>query len=126
MRFFVDNNLSKQLAYGMKAFGESVDHLQDHFSEDVPDTEWLEYIGNEGLFLITRDIAIRRKPAELKALRDYSVGAFFLGGKNRGRCQLIMQLVRNWPRIKEYASSKRKPFAYTIPPKGTKFVQVNL
>ncbi len=53
MRFFVDNNLSKQLANGMRAFGESVDHLQDHFPQDAPDTHWLEYVGEKEFFLIT-------------------------------------------------------------------------
>ena len=126
MRFFVDNNLSKQLANGMKAFGEEVEHLQDHFPEDAPDTDWLKYIGQESFFLITRDDAIRKNPAELKALKDYSVGAFFLGGKQRNRCQLIMQLVRNWPQIKDHAMKKSKPFAIRVPPSGAKFVQIDL
>ena len=68
MRFFVDHNLSPQLAKGMKAFG-----------------------------------------------------AFFMGGKNRNRCQLIQQLVRNWPRMKELAKKTRVPFAFRVPPSGTKF-----
>jgi len=39
LKFFVDNNLSMNLARGMRAFGENVDHLQDHFDEDSSDTE---------------------------------------------------------------------------------------
>ena len=82
MRFFVDNNLSQKLAKGMAAFGEDVIHLKEEFPEETIDTEWLKYVGEEGLVLITRDEAIRRNPAELAALREYKVGAFFLGGKN--------------------------------------------
>lgn len=126
MRFFIDNNLSSRLANGMKAFGENVDHLTDHFPDDTPDTEWLKYIGDNGYILITRDDRIRRKPAELDALRTFGVGSFFMGGKNRTRCQLIQQLVRNWPRIKEYARKTHIPFAYRIPPTGTKFVRIQL
>ena len=107
MKFFVDNNLSKDLADGMKAFGESVSHLQDHFPENAGDAEWLPFIGSNDYILITRDERIRSKPAELRALRIYKVGAFFLGGKHRTRCQLIQQLVRNWPQIKELAGKTK-------------------
>lgn len=122
----MDNNLSPDLARGMRAFGENVDHLQDHFPEDCPDTEWLKYIGANDYFLLTRDNAIRHNPAELRALKEYGVGAFFLAGKNRTRWELIQQLVRNWLRIKEYADKERRPFAFRIPPSGTKFVRIPL
>lgn len=44
MTFFVDNKLSTALASGMKAFGEEVVHLQDHFAENSADSEWLAHI----------------------------------------------------------------------------------
>lgn len=125
MRFFIDNNLSEQLARGMKEFGEDVVHLKEFFADDADDAVWLQRIGDEGWFLITRDDKIRHRPAEIQALRNHQVGAFFLGGKNRTRCELIQQLVRNWPRIKEYASKTKRPFACRIPPSGTKFVAIS-
>jgi len=124
MKYFVDNNLSPKLAHGMRAFGESVDHLTDHFPEDAQDTEWLEYIGQNEMFLITRDDAIRRNPAEIQALRHYRVGAFFIAGKNRTRCDIILQVVRNWPRIKEFSTRLNRPFAFRVPPSGTKFDRI--
>ena len=120
MRFFVDNNLGHALARGMRAFGEPVEHLTEHFPEDAPDTEWLKYIGAGGFFLITRDDNIRRNPAELKAFKDNGVGAFFLGGKHQSRCELIQQVVRNWPRIKQFAREQRLPFAVRVRPRGSK------
>lgn len=126
MRFFVDNNLSTKLAKGMKEFGEDVVHLTDHFDEDEDDPIWLKYIGSNGWILITRDLAVRRRPAELQALREHNVGAFFLGGKNRSRCELVQQVVRNWPRMKELARRSRKPFAFRVPPKGTAFDPIPL
>ena len=126
MRFFIDNNLSVHLARGMRAFGEEVDHLQDHFPPNCPGTEWLQYIGEKDYFLITRDNAIRRNPAELSALKTYGVGAFFLGGKSRTRWELVQQLVRNWPKIQELAGRKRRPFAIRVPPSGTKMVDIPL
>lgn len=126
MTFFIDHNLSARLAAGMKAFGEDVTHLTDHFDQDADDTEWLKYVGDNKLLLVTRDERIRWHPAELSALKSHKVGAFFLGGKSRNRCQLVRQLVRNWPRMKELGGKTRRPFAFRVPPSGAKLVPIKL
>lgn len=126
MKFFVDNNLSDKLANGMKAFGESVMHLREKFPEDAEDELWLEYVGKNGLVLITRDERIRRNPAQLNAMKRHKVRAFLLGGKKRGRCDIFRQVVRNWPRMKEYARKTKPPFVFRVPPSGTKFKPLHL
>ena len=55
MRFFFDNNLSAKLAHGMREFGEDVVHLTDHFPQDAVDSEWLPFVGENQLILVTRD-----------------------------------------------------------------------
>ena len=126
MKFFFDNNLSRQLAEGMKAFGEEAVHLREVFDPGEADAVWLRYVGEEGLFLVTRDERIRFRPNELAQLKAAAVGAFFLGGKNRNRCELIQQLVRNWPRMKKFASRTKRPFACRIPPSGSRFTSLPL
>lgn len=126
MTFLVDKNLSPQLAAGMKGFGEDVVHLTDVLPPDVKDTELLAHVGSEGWCLVTRDIRIRYRRAESAALRENRVGAFFMGGKNLRRCELIQQLVRNWPRMKALAAKTRLPFAFRIPPKGSKITPISL
>lgn len=126
MRFFFDNNLSAKLASGMREFGEDVVHLTDHFPQDAADSEWLPFVGENAYILVTRDEKIRWKPAELQAVKNFKVGAFFLGGKKLDRCQLIQQVVRNWPRMKQIAHSESRPFAIRIPPHGTKFTDLPL
>jgi len=126
MRFFFDNNLSSHLAGGMKEFGEDVVHLRDHFPENATDAEWLPFIGDNDLILVTRDDAIRWNPAEIQAVRRHKVAAFFLGGKKLSRCQLIQQLVRNWPRMKKLATTEKRPFAFRVPPHGTALTRLSL
>ena len=126
MRFIVDENLSPHMARGMREFGEQVEHLLDHFAMGTADETWLPVVGQREQILITRDDSIRWRPAQLAALRRYKVGAFFLGGKNRSRCDLIRQIVRNWPRIKERAAKEPRPFAFRIPPTGTKITRIEL
>jgi len=85
LKFFLDNNLSERLAHGMKAFGEDVVHLKELFPQATEDVSWLKYVGDGGLFLVTRDERLRWNPAEIRAIREHRVGAFFLGGKERSR-----------------------------------------
>ncbi len=126
MRFFVDNNLSPQLAAGMRGFGEDVIHLTEVLPPEAEDTELLAHVGSEGSCLVTRDDRIRYRPAESEAIREHQVGAFFMGGKNLRRCQLIQQLVRNWPRMKELAAKTRRPFAFRVPPTGGTIKPISL
>ena len=77
MKFLLDNNLSKYLSIGMQGFGENVMHLKDVFPENTDDATLLKYVGENELYLVTRDLNIRRRPAEIDALKNYKVGAFF-------------------------------------------------
>ncbi len=126
MKFFFDNNLSEHLAKGLSEFGEDVMHLKDQFEENEEDVVWLEYLGKNRITLITKDERIRKNPLELQSLVKHKVGVFFLGGKKQGRCKIIQQVVRNWPRIKELAIKTRPPFAFRVPPSGTKFDRIPL
>lgn len=126
MRFFFDNNVSIHLAHGMREFGEDVEHLKDRFPQNAADSEWLQYVGENEMILITRDEKIRWRPAELVAVRRFKVAAFFLGGKTLSRCELIQQVVRNWPQMKQVAAAESRPFAFRIPPHGTKFTRLHL
>jgi len=118
MKFFLDNNLSRKLADGLKAFGEEVEHLRESFSEDAPDTAWLPYVGRNNMVLLTRDMRIRYHPVEIKSLKRHNVGAFFVTGKNLNRCRIIQLVVRKWPDMKKIAENKNPPFAYKVPWRG--------
>ena len=125
MRFFFDNNVSLHLVNGMRAFGENVIHLQEKFPENTDDVIWLKHLGENKMVLITRDEKIRWNPAERDAFRKHKVGAFFLSGKNLDRCRMIQQVVKNWPRIKEYARKSKPPYFFRVPSRGTKFTALN-
>ena len=68
--FFFDNNISKKIVEGLKAFGEEVVHLQEKFPEDSADIEWLRYVGENGLVIITRDERVRRILQKLQPLKN--------------------------------------------------------
>jgi len=120
MNFFFDNNLSQHLAKAMDILEKEgrVIHLQDEFQPDAKDEDWLEFVGKNRMILITRDKKIKRRAAELRALKNYKVGAFILGGQNPGIWQIVKQIINNWLRIKDLASKTRVPFIFKVPLRG--------
>ena len=124
MIFLFDKNLSPRLAKGLKAFGENVEHLDDHLPADTPDVNILEYLYDHDMVLITRDKNIRRNDAEKGAIYKYKAGVFFLGGANLDAWQIIEQVIRNWRRIKELSLNTSRPFAFSIRSKGKEITRI--
>jgi len=126
MTFLFDQNLSPNLAKGLKAFGENATHLTDHLSPETIDTELFKYLCENDMILITRDENIHYNDAERSAIHQFKVGAFFLGGKNRDKWEIIEQVIRNWRKMKETAERENRPFAFRIRPNGTQFDRINI
>lgn len=53
------------------------------------------------------------------AIRNFGVGAFFLGGKNLSRWQRVKQIVRAWERMNELATNTPRPFLLQVNASGT-------
>ncbi len=126
MTFLFDNNIGPFVAEGLRAFGEDVCHLTEHLSAETADEVCLEFVGKKGMFLVTRDKMIRKRPIELEALKRHNVGAFFLAGKKMGKWDQIRQIIRAWPTMKETASRTRPPFAFRVNQAGSKVERLSL
>jgi hypothetical protein len=109
LKYFIDNDLSPKLARALRDNGHgNIEHLQDTFSEDTQDEEWLDYVGKNGLILITKDKGIRRNPKEKEALLHYKIIAFYLGGKEMGSKEILRQCVVAWDKIEAKAKIWKK------------------
>ena len=75
--FFVDRSLGRHaVPHALRADGWLLrTHLEVFGSrdEEVPDTEWLEFCGNEGLIVLTKDQRIRYRPAEIEVAARFAV-----------------------------------------------------
>ena len=126
MTFLIDNNLGPRLAHGMAEFGEDVKHLGDILPGDSPDVQILQFVGERGWILITRDKRVRFNPAEKQAILQFRVGTVFLGGKGLTACRIIQQLVRSWPNVKRLSKSANRPFAFLVNAAGTSVKPLSL
>ena len=126
LKFLLDNNLSRSVAMGMKAFGENVSHVTEVLPENVEDEKILEYVGKHGIVLITRDGNLRRRPAQVQAIKKHKVIVFIMIGKRLDRCRIVTQLVNNWQKIKEKTRHASRPDAYKIPSRGTYITRLSI
>jgi PIN like domain len=123
VRFFLDNCLSPRYARSLDALsekdGHKVFHLQDKFSRDAKDRDWIRALGQEGGWVIVSgDTRILRTPELKSEWAQARLTAFFLGSgwMNVGYWQQIASLVKWWPtlleqaRLVEYGTGFEVPF----------------
>lgn len=85
--FFIDRSLGRIRVPGrLRAAGWELTTLAEHYGipadEDVPDIEWLTLAGTRGWAVLMKDDRIRRRPAELAALKAAGVHAFCIANAN--------------------------------------------
>jgi len=111
--FFVDRSLGKSIVVGLRSEGLIVHSMADVYGEDaaqlLADEVWLRDAGENGWIVLTKDDAIRRRPAEREALTDASVRVFCLTNRNLRGTEQTARFVSNRDRILRQA---REPGPY--------------
>jgi hypothetical protein len=83
LKLLIDHNLSPKLARALQPlFPEhNIVPLCDRFRTDVTDIEWITELSAEtGWATLTRDLRLRTRPHERKALDNSKIVFFFIGG----------------------------------------------
>src|ERR1700710_2234907 len=80
--FFVDRSLGRSIVEGLRAADLTVHSMADIYGEKqaqrLADETWLRDAGKNNWIVLTKDDAIRRRPAEREALIDAAVRVFCL------------------------------------------------
>lgn len=129
LKFIFDEGLGHRLAKGLRLTGKNVEHVLDNFPRGTPDVEWLNYVGENKLILVTKDKAIRRKPNEKALLLEYNIVAFYLGGSEKSGHDILKQLVNAWDKMEAQAKQQLKKKiagAFIVRPKGGKIERIPL
>ena len=80
--FFVDRSLGgKIVPTKLRDAGWKVEHHDDHFADDTPDTTWISEAGRRGWIILTADERIRYKPVEKAALLASGTLTFLLASR---------------------------------------------
>jgi hypothetical protein len=115
--FFVDRSLGKSIVIALRDAGFLAYSMADVYGEQeaqrLRDEVWLRDAGDKGWVVLTKDDAIRRRPAERDALVGAGVRVFCLtAGQLRGAEQ-IQRFITNRERIFRQARSEG-PFIYGV------------
>lgn len=111
--FFIDRSLGKSIAEGLRECGLTVHTMASVYGEkaaqSLEDQVWLRDAGNKGWVVLTKDDAIRRRPAERDALIGAGVRVFCLTSAQLRGSEQTERFVQNRHRIIRQA---RKPGPY--------------
>ncbi len=110
LRFFVDENIlgvGKSLAIAR----DDAIHTGHPLIPEVPvgtlDTDWIPAVAARNLVVISRDKAIRTKPAEIALLRAHDLRIFWIARKkDRGTWGNLVLLVRRWEEIESIVANR--------------------
>lgn len=115
--FFVDRSLGKSIVEGLRDAGLTVHSMADVYGEKqsqrLTDETWLHDAGRNGWIVLTKDDAIRRRPAEREALIEAAVRVFCLTKRNLRGAEQTARFVVNRNRIIRQ-SSKPGPYIYGV------------
>lgn len=129
VKFFFDECLGHNLAKGLSLAGKNVEHVLDTFQDGTKDEEWLKYVGDNNLILVTKDKGIKRKPNEKALLIKYKIIAFYLGGSEKSGHDILKQLVNAWENMELKAKTQlktKRAGAFLVNPHGTKIEPIPL
>jgi hypothetical protein len=91
-----------------------VETLDEHFSPDVRDEEWLKVVGRRGWVVLTKDQRIRYRSNELAAVRRAKVRLFVIVAKDLKGEDIAQVIVRAIPTMRRFVETCPAPFIATI------------
>lgn len=121
--FFVDRSLGKSIVEALRTTGLTVHSMADVYGEKraqrLADEVWLRDAGKNDWIVLTKDDAIRRRPAERDALTDAAVRAFCLTTAQLRGAEQIERFLHNRHRILRQAR-RPGPYIYGVYESGLK------
>jgi hypothetical protein len=92
---------------------------QEHFPSNSPDDAWLAQVGAWDWIVLTQDYKFHLLPNELRALKEYNIGCFYLWGSTATRWDLMRSFARCYDRLIDRATNTPRPFIYKVSKAGT-------
>jgi hypothetical protein len=115
--FFVDRSLGKSIVVGLRNGGLVVYSMADVYGEaqgqGLHDEVWLRDAGERDWVILTKDDAIRRRPAERDALINAGARVFCLTNRNLRAAEQTERFVSNRDRILRQAK-RPGPYIYGV------------
>jgi predicted nuclease of predicted toxin-antitoxin system len=112
--FFVDWCLGRKVGEALQAVGLTVEFHGDNFRNDAEDTEWIQVIGDREWVALTKDKAIRKKPAERERVISAKARLFTLPSGNLSGEEMAEIFVKNRYRMAYFINRHPAPFIAVV------------
>lgn len=90
----------------------------EHFPSNALDTDWLPFVGQNKLLLLTTDKRFRYNDLERAAVRTYNIHCFEFSGNAAGAIKMAEALKSALPKMIKFKKNHRKYFVASISPSG--------
>jgi hypothetical protein len=116
---FLDHCLgATEIAKVLKANGQQVEVLADHFRLDCDDTVWLAEVGRRGWVVLSKDKAIRRRSVERNAVVAAGVYMFVLTSGEMSAAQMAAAFASAVKRIRKVVRDYEPPVLASVSSSG--------
>jgi hypothetical protein len=128
--FFFDKNCGSRLPEALKILriptlqpatqrwkaGMAGDREAPLFTPECPDDEWLPVVGGKGWIVVSHDEKFHKPgyESELNAIKQYSVGCFYLWGANAPAYEKARCFLKAYEKVVLTSQSTPKPFIFSV------------
>ncbi|MFE9092985.1 toxin-antitoxin system, toxin component, PIN family protein [Streptomyces sp. NPDC007264] len=114
--FFLDRNLGRRVAEGLRACGWTVHRIGDVFTndgQDVPDEEWIAHGLDRSWVPLSKDGRIKTRDLEIQPVMEREAVLFYLDNQQLRSVEMVERLVARREAIHR-AVVKGGPAAYAV------------
>ncbi|MEV7388698.1 MULTISPECIES: toxin-antitoxin system, toxin component, PIN family protein [unclassified Streptomyces] len=114
--FFLDRNLGRRVAEGLRAGGWTVHRIGDVFpddGQDVPYEEWITYGLDRSRVPLSKDGRIKTRDLEIRPVLEREAVLFYLDNQQLRSSEMVERLVARVDAIRR-AVEKGGPAAYAV------------
>ena len=119
LTFFIDRCLGKGVFERLKAEGADVEFLDERFSQEEADPDWIPEVSARDRVILTKDGRMRRKHAELEAIRKAGARIVTLRSGNLRGAEMAELFATRLPEIEGFVAAHAAPFVAVLYRDGT-------
>lgn len=118
---FFDRSILKPVVDAVKGTRGNAVWLEDVFKHNpsIGETEWMPVIGAHGWLTVMRDVHVRTRQEERRAILESNLGCFNFNYKKKTRWQTLQLVCATLDEMEEKFQNTPRPFMYMVNGQGT-------
>lgn len=124
--YYLDANLDgPELTSALRRRNMPCERHRDHFAQDAEDETWIPAVAQKGWIIVTRDLAIRRRPAERAAWLAANAVVIMVRGEKLSGADLesILSAAYAGGRLDNFIAKRTRPMIVYLTRSGQLSVQ---